>query len=108
VQYTEFLSVIGSLMFVATTCRPDLCFTVSTLAQASADPKRIHMTAAVRAVRYLINTRHYVLRYDSRMGAEVVGYRDVHLASEEDAKNRAAFVFKLGGGVFVGSMVFRC
>jgi hypothetical protein len=100
VQRTEFLSVIGSLMFAATTCRPDLCFTVSTLAQASADPRRIHMTAAVRALRYLIDTKHFVLRYDRRMGAEVVGYSDADWASEADAKSRAAFVFKLGGGVF--------
>ena len=58
------------------------------------------MVAAARALRYLLDTRHYVLRYDRSVGAEVVGYSDADWASEADAKSRAAYVFTLGGGAF--------
>jgi hypothetical protein len=94
----HFLSVVGSLMYAATAARPDLSFTVSTLAQASADPRAIHMKAAVRALRYLVDTADMCLRYDGHLGHEVVGYTDADWASEADGQSRAAYVFKLAGG----------
>jgi hypothetical protein len=96
----RYLSVVGSLMFAATAARPDLSFTVSTLAQASADPRQIHLTAAVRALRYLVDTAHFVLRFDRAQGEQVEGFTDATWASEADGRSRAAFVFKLAGGAF--------
>jgi hypothetical protein len=97
----RFLSVVGSIMFAATTARPDLSFTASFLAQASADPRQLHMDAAVRALRYLVDTMHFVLRFDREQGVEVVGFTDSDWASDErDSLSRAAFVFKLAGGAF--------
>jgi hypothetical protein len=94
----RYLSVVGSLMYAATATRPDLSFTVSTLAQASSDPRVIHMRAAVRALRYLVDTAHFVLRFSREHGSEVVGYTDSDWASEADGQSRAAYVFKLAGG----------
>jgi hypothetical protein len=58
------------------------------------------MGAAVRALRYLVDTRHFVLRYDKRLGTQVEGYTDATWGSEADGKSRGAFVFKLAGGAF--------
>jgi hypothetical protein len=96
----EFLSVVGSIMFAATAARPDMAFTASVLAQASADPRAIHMGAAVRALRYMVDTRDLALRYHRDMGSKVLGYTDSDHANEADGLSRAAFVFELGGGAF--------
>jgi hypothetical protein len=58
------------------------------------------MGAAVRALRYLVDTKHYVLRYDRRLGTQVEGFTDATWGSEGDGKSRGAFVFKLAGGAF--------
>jgi hypothetical protein len=95
---TLYMSLIGSLMYAATATRPDIAFTVNTLAQASVDPRQIHLIAATRALRYLVDTANLALRYDREQGTEVVGYSDSDWANEPDASSRAAYVFKLGGG----------
>ncbi|CAI7868965.1 unnamed protein product [Closterium sp. NIES-54] len=46
-----YQSLIGSLMYAAVTTRPDMSFTVNTLAQSCVAPRRIHMRAALRALR---------------------------------------------------------
>lgn len=93
-----YQSIIGSLMFAAVTTRPDLSFAVNTLAQWSIEPKQIHMLAAKRALRYLTDTAARVIRYSRQSGESLLGYTDSDYASERDAKSRAAYVFKLGGG----------
>ncbi|CAI5975634.1 unnamed protein product [Closterium sp. NIES-65] len=45
-----YQSLIGSLMYAAVTTRPDMSFTVNTLAQSCVAPRRIHMRAALRAL----------------------------------------------------------
>ncbi|CAI5475916.1 unnamed protein product [Closterium sp. Yama58-4] len=45
-----YQSLIGSLMYAAMTTRPDMSFTVNTLAQSCVAPRRIHMRAALRAL----------------------------------------------------------
>jgi len=79
VSRERYLSIIGSLMYAATSPRPDLAFTVSTLAQASADPRAIHMAAAVRALRYFVDTGDIVLHYDRDSEAELVGFTGLGL-----------------------------
>ena len=93
-----YLSIIGSLMYAATAARPDLAFTVSTLAQASADPRAIHLGAAVRALRYFVDTADLALHYSRDGETEIVGYTDSDWGNEPDGKSRAAYVFKLAGG----------
>lgn len=93
-----YRSLIGSLMYASTCTRPDLAFTVSTLAQASVNPKAIHLNAATRVLRYLKDTSHVVLRYEREKGGELVGYTDADWGSEVDGKSRGAQVFLLGGG----------
>jgi len=93
-----YQSIIGSLMFAACTTRPDMSFTVNTLAQSSVAPKQIHMRAALRALRYLTDTATRVIRYSRQGGEQVVGYTDSDFGSEADGRSRAGYVFKVGGG----------
>jgi hypothetical protein len=56
------------------------------------------MAAAVRALRYFVDTADMVLHYDREMEAELVGFTNSDWANEADGKSRAAYVFKLAGG----------
>ncbi|CAI7811460.1 unnamed protein product [Closterium sp. NIES-53] len=93
-----YQSLIGSLMYAAVTTRPDMSFTVNTLAQSCVAPRRIHMRDALRALRYLVDTADRVIRYERQGGEQVVGYTDLDWGGETDGKSRSAYIFKLGGG----------
>ncbi|CAI7900183.1 unnamed protein product [Closterium sp. NIES-53] len=93
-----YQSLIGSLMYAAVTTRPDMSFTVNTLAQSCMAPTRIHMRTALRAPRYLVDTADRVIRYERQGDEQVVGYTDSDWGGETDGKSRSAYIFKLGGG----------
>ncbi|CAI7842659.1 unnamed protein product, partial [Closterium sp. NIES-54] len=93
-----YQGLIGSLMYAAVTTRPDMSFTVNTLAQSCVAPRDIHMHVALRALRYLVDTADRVIRYERQGGEQVVGYTDPDWGGETDGKSRSAYIFKLGGG----------
>jgi hypothetical protein len=60
-QLSSYAALVGSLMYVASCTRPDLCFTASLLARFMSNPNDQHMAQALRAVRYLSKTQEYRL-----------------------------------------------
>ena len=57
----SYAAIVGSLMYIASSTRPDLCFVASLLARFMSAPRDQHAAAAVRALRYLNKTRHHRL-----------------------------------------------
>ena len=51
-----YQSQVGKLMYAMLGTRPDLAFTISTLARFNASPTATHATAAKRTLRYLRST----------------------------------------------------
>jgi len=98
VDRTAFMSVLGSLMFAALTCRPDLSFSVSLLSQAGADPRQVHMEAITRVLRYLVCTKKTQLVYQGKTGTgQPCIFTDSDWGSERDGQSRAAWVAKVAG-----------
>ena len=62
---SSYAALVGSLMYIASCSRPDLCFTASMLARFMSNPSHQHMLQALRAVRYLSKTRAYRLAIGS-------------------------------------------
>jgi len=52
-EYSPYQRAIGSLMYAATSTRPDIAFAVSMLSQFMRDPTHAHWEAAKRVMRYL-------------------------------------------------------
>ena len=98
VEHKVYQSIVGSLMYASTTTRPDITFAVNMLAQFTKEPRVIHLNAAARVLRYLVDTSTRVIRYEKGMGEEIQGYTDADFGSEADGRSRAAYVFKVGGG----------
>ena len=92
-----YQSIIGSLMFAATTTRPDLAYAVNSLSQFSSDPHEVHMEALLRALRYFVDTSSFVLRYERGSGIRLKGASDSSHANELDGRSRGAYLFKAFG-----------
>ena len=59
----DFLSVIGSLMYLSNCVRCDIATAVNILARHAATPGPQHINAAKRVLMYLYNTRSYSIIY---------------------------------------------
>ena len=57
----SYPAIVGSLMYIANSTRPDLCYAASTLARFMANPSDAHLEQAFRVLRYLVGTKGYRL-----------------------------------------------
>ena len=59
----EYLSIVGSLMYVALGTRPDISFSVTALSRYNVQPLEMHLTAAKHVLRYLKTTSDLRIHY---------------------------------------------
>ncbi|MGH7239236.1 MAG: hypothetical protein ACREHG_04115 [Candidatus Saccharimonadales bacterium] len=58
-----YINAVGALMYLATTTRPDIAFTVSALARYNSNPGYGHWKATQHVFRYLKGTMDLKLTY---------------------------------------------
>jgi hypothetical protein len=88
---------IGSLMYAATSTRPDIAFAVATLSQFMRNPGRVHWEAAKRVMRYLKGTADYGITLGSTdEGLEA--YADADWASQPHRHSMSGYMIVLNGG----------
>ena len=98
----QYLSRVGSLLYAATCCRPDLQHAVSTVAQASKQRHQIHCFKLDRILKYMLQSRKTYLCYGTK-GSDLTlrGYCDSSFGptSKSDTNLRSSYgwVFTLGG-----------
>ena len=85
-------------MYASTGTRPDISYTVSTLARFMADPHPIHFDAAKRVLRYLKGTKDLRLTFGLNDDG-LVGYTDADWASQAHRHSISSSVFLVSGGV---------
>lgn len=90
-----YRQLIGSLMWLATSTRPDISFATSFLARATNPPTEQHWQMGLRMVAYLKATRNLALEY--RKGSEgLVGWVDADYAGCLDTRrSTTGYLFKL-------------
>jgi hypothetical protein len=93
-----YRELVGSLMHLAVTVRPDIAFAVGALARYMASPTMVHWQAAKGVLRYLSGTADYGITYGpSKSG--LVGYCDADYAGDIDTRrSTSGYVFVLHGG----------
>ena len=77
-----YLSVIGSLMYLATYTRPNIVFLVNLLARYSSTPTRRHWNGIKHILRYLKGTSDMGLFYSKESKQQLLGYEDVGYLSD--------------------------
>lgn len=93
-----YAHLIGSLMYAAIGTRPDIAFTVSTLAHFMANPAPAHWEAAKRVLRYLKGTQDLCLSFGHSADG-LVGYSDADWASQRHRHSISSYTFLYNGGV---------
>jgi transposase InsO family protein len=96
----QFQRKTGSILFAATTTRPDIAFACSRLARFNTNPNKSHHEAADRVLKYLYHTRGYALQYGHQKGAvSLICASDASFADNTiDRKSSQGFIMKLFGG----------
>ena len=86
-------------MYLSVSTRPDITYSVSTLAKFTSNPNQQHWTALKRVLRYLKGTVNYGLMYSSKTSKECVGYSDADWAGDlDDRKSTSGYLFQISGG----------
>ncbi|UYV65699.1 hypothetical protein LAZ67_3005177 [Cordylochernes scorpioides] len=98
VKKVEYQSLIGSLIYLSVSTRPDIAYAVSALGQFSNDLRRQHWNAAKRVLRYLKGTS--CLRITYRKSNEALhGYADADWGGNlVDRKSHTGIVYFLVRG----------
>ena len=91
---------VGKLNYLALATRPDISFSVSTLARFSSNPGPAHWQAVKHLLRYIKGTMDYKLTYGaSPHPTQFVTYSDADYAGDLDgAKSTSGWVVLMGGG----------
>ena len=71
-----YREIVGSLIYVMTCTRPDLCYIVSMLSQHMAKPTLAHLGMAKHVLRYIQGTMHYGLKFQKSDALELNGFCD--------------------------------
>ena len=98
-QLLPYRRLIGSLMYLSGTTRPDLAFAMSQLSRFNNNPGKAHWNAALHVLKYLKGTKTVGLRYDKgNSNFDLCGYCDSDYAGCPDTcRSTGGFVFKLSG-----------
>ncbi|XP_019059480.1 PREDICTED: uncharacterized protein LOC109117159 [Tarenaya hassleriana] len=100
VDERNYRSLVGCLMYL-TTSRPDVLFAVNVLSRFLNNPRRSHLVAAKRVLRYLKGTLDYGVLFKSDFEADLVGFADSDcVGSTQDMKSTSGFCFMLGSNCF--------
>ena len=99
-----YRAIIGSLMYAAQLCRPDILYAVCRLSRYLNEPTMTHMTQAKRCLVYLYTYRHQGITYGKKIhgiiGHNIIyGYADADFASDIDSrKSTTGWIFMYNGG----------
>lgn len=97
VDPTKYQSLIGSLMYIGISTRPDIMHSISKLAQFSVKPHEIHLTAAKHLLRYLNSTINICLSF-RKSGERLKGFADADWAGScDERKSYTGYTFMLAG-----------
>ncbi|KAJ1038237.1 hypothetical protein NDA10_006762 [Ustilago hordei] len=89
-QQKEYPVIVGKLLWVANSTRPDLSLTVGVLARHMREPSQEHYQAAQRVLHYLESTRQVGLVYRASESQEpLVAHSDANWASDATIQRRS-------------------
>ena len=90
-----YQNLVGSLMYLAVSTRPDISHNISVLSQYNTNYGKEHCIAAKRVLRYLKGTENYGLHYKLSED-ELTGFADADWgANIDDRRSYTGYIFKL-------------
>ncbi|KAL5769820.1 hypothetical protein ACOSP7_013974 [Xanthoceras sorbifolium] len=93
-----FRQLVGSLIYLTLT-RPDISYAVGVMSRYMQNPKKSHLEAVRRILRYVKSTIDYGLMYKKGGNCKLVGYCDADYAGDHDTRrSTTGYMFTLGSG----------
>jgi hypothetical protein len=97
-----YSELVGALLYLSTSTRPDISFAVGVLTRFMANPLDAHYAAAKHVLKYVKGTASMGLVYGARGGLS--GFCDSDYASDVDTRrSTSAYAFTLGGAAIAWS-----
>lgn len=91
-----YRELVGSLIYLMTCTRPDICYIVTRLSQFLASPTKAHLAMGKHVLRYLKGTIGHCLRFEKCDKLQLEGYCDADWGSSiEDRRSISGFAFQL-------------
>jgi len=97
--------MVGSLRYLCNS-RPDICFAVGVISRYMHHPRKVHLLAAKRVLRYIKGTIGFGLLFpeNNQEQTELVGYSDSDWCGDcSDRRSTSGFLFK-----FMGAPISWC
>ena len=99
-EITCYQSIIGSLLYIMISTRPNIAFAVTYLSQFSTNPTEDHYKAAQHICRYLVGTHDYKLIYTHEEDKGLVAYTNSDWAADKIWRHSiTGYFFKLANGI---------
>lgn len=98
-----FQAMIGSLLYLAISTRPDILFAVNYLSRYNQNPSKDHIELARRIMAYVAGTKHLGLVFHSGEGIKLYATVDASYACHADLKSHTGVTLHIGknsGSVF--------
>lgn len=93
-----YSSLVGGLLYLAVTVRPDISYAVGVLSKYMSCPTMSHWNAAKGVLRYLAGTRRVGITYGA-VPAVLHGFCDADYAGDVDTRrSTTGFVYTIAGG----------
>ena len=93
---TLYREMVGSLIYVMTGTRPDICYVVNLLAQHMASPTLAHLKLCKQVYKYLKGTKDYDLKFQkSKNGLFLEGWTDSDWGSSPDRRSISGYCYQL-------------
>jgi hypothetical protein len=94
-----YSSLLGRLMYLMVSTRPDLASAVQILSRFMSNPGESHWRALKRLLQYLKYTANHGITYRGDQEIQPVGFSDADFAGCKDSrKSTSGYVFMMGGG----------
>ena len=90
-----YREIVGSLIYLMTCTRPDLCYVVTYLSQHLSKPMKAHYAISKQVLRYLKGTQDRCLKFVKGPEVKLEGYSDSDWATSSDRRSISGYAFKL-------------
>jgi hypothetical protein len=99
-KQVPYISIVGSLMYLAVTSRPDIAYAAEVLARFNSNPGPPHWQAAKHVLRYLKGTMDHKITYQPSDSPEpFITYSDAdHAGNPDNGKSTGGYMVKIGSG----------
>lgn len=97
---TPYRQLLGRLLFIVTTTRPDAAFPVSQLGRFAENPGSQHWKALIKVLRYLRSTSGFGLHYSvDKLQQQLTAYSDADWGNSlDDRRSVSGVLLVLNGG----------